>query len=75
MKSLTERTTNFNGSLGGARSYIGEINNKAYHYNVYDQTLHAFDGMNWTLIQSTVPSGNLGGWMTDMGSTSFFGGL
>jgi len=63
---------NFNGSLGVGRSYVGELENKVYHYNSYTSTLYSFDGTVWQALNSNTPS-SIGGWLTDMGSTSFVG--
>jgi hypothetical protein len=63
---------NFNGSLGAGRSYVGELENKVYHYNSYTSTLYSFDGTVWEALNSNTPS-SIGGWLTDMGSTSFVG--
>jgi hypothetical protein len=63
---------NFNGSLGTERSYVGELENKVYHYNSYTSTLYSFDGTVWEALNSNTPS-SIGGWLTDMGSTSFVG--
>ena len=70
----TENITvpNFNGSLGAGRSYVGVLENKAYHYNSYTSTLYSFDGAVWQAISTNTPS-SIGGWLTDMGSTSFVG--